>query len=107
TDDNGCNRITSPVTVNPIINPEITSVVQAQNILCHGEETGALNITIDTSLGLAPFVINVYNNTTLTDYGTQTSGLAAGDYTITVTDAKGCTDTWDIEITEPNPIIVT
>src|SRR5690606_5672285 len=78
-----------------------------QNILCHGEETGALNITIDTSLGLAPFVINVYNNTTLTDYGTQTSGLAAGDYTITVTDAKGCTDTWDIEITEPNPIIVT
>ena len=44
------------------------------------------------------------NTTTGTDYGTQTSGLAAGDYTITVTDSKQCTDIATITITEPDPI---
>src|SRR5690606_14470096 len=90
---------------NPIVNPEISSIIQTQDVTCNGEDTGALDITINTSLGLAPFVINVYNDTTLTDYGTQTSGLAAGNYTITVTDAKGCTATDNtVEITEPDAI---
>ncbi|WP_245905254.1 T9SS type B sorting domain-containing protein [Gelidibacter algens] len=104
TDANGCEKVTASVIVNPTVLPEITAVVVAQDINCNGEETGALTITVDTTKGLAPFVINVLNTTTGTDYGTQTSGLAAGSYVVTVTDAKGCTDTDTIDITEPDVI---
>tara|TARA_R110002050_G_scaffold300619_1_gene470942 strand:+ start:15992 stop:32578 length:16587 start_codon:yes stop_codon:yes gene_type:complete len=104
---NGCTKETNIITIDPIVNPDITNVVQTQFISCSGESTAAIQITIDNSKGLAPFVFNVYNTTTSFDYGTQTSGLAAGDYTITVTDAKGCTDTFPITIGEPSPIVVT
>ncbi|WP_298535640.1 T9SS type B sorting domain-containing protein [uncultured Algibacter sp.] len=106
TDDNGCEYETNPITVSAPINPDITNVVQTQAILCNGEETGALNISINNALGLSPFDINVFNNTESRDYGTQTSGLDAGDYTITVTDANGCTDTDTIIISEPSSLNV-
>ncbi|WP_445737952.1 T9SS type B sorting domain-containing protein [Mariniflexile sp.] len=106
TDANGCIKETNVITTTTPVNPDITGVIQTQFISCNGDETAAIQVTIDNTKGLAPFVINVYNNTTTTDYGTQTSGLAAGNYTITVTDAKGCTDTDAIIITEPSTIIV-
>ncbi len=107
TDANGCTSDSNVQTVNPISLPEITSVVQTQPILCNGDSNAAIQITINTTVGTPPFVINVNNDTTGTNYGTQTSGLPAGDYTITLTDAKSCTDTETITISEPTPIIVT
>ncbi|MDG5491573.1 T9SS type B sorting domain-containing protein [Psychroserpens sp. SPM9] len=106
TDANGCIAESSVITVNPIVLPNLSVVTQTQPILCHGDTNGAIDITIDTSTGTPPFTINVTNDTTGTDYGTQTSGLAAGSYTITVTDAKSCTATDVIIISEPDPIIV-
>ncbi|MFI0431482.1 beta strand repeat-containing protein, partial [Mariniflexile sp. HMF6888] len=106
TDANGCSKETNVITVTDIVYPVILSVNKTQSITCNSEETAAIQINIDNTQGLAPFVINVYNNTTGRDYGTQTSGLAAGDYTITVTDARGCSDTDTIIISEPSPIII-
>lgn len=106
TDANSCDIVTNSVTVTAATNPVILNVNQTQNIACASEETAAIDISIDSSVGLAPFEINVTNTTTGTDYGTQTSGLAAGDYLITVTDAKGCTDTEAINIAQPTPIIL-
>ena len=74
--------------------------------MCNGDTNGAIDITIDTTVGTPPFVINVNNDTTGTNYGTQTSGLPAGTYTITVTDAKSCTATETITINEPDAIFV-
>ncbi|SHI40602.1 T9SS type B sorting domain-containing protein [Flavobacterium terrae] len=104
TDSRGCVTATSSVTIAPLSLPQITSVTQTQQILCNGDSTAAINVVINTSVGTAPYVINVFNNTTGTDYGTQTSGLPAGNYTITLTDAKSCTDTETIVITQPAPI---
>ncbi len=106
TDANGCIAESSIIEVNPLSLPELSLVVQSQNILCHGDTNGALDITIDTTVGTPPYTINVTNTTTSTDYGSQTSGLAAGDYTITLTDANSCTDTETITITEPDAIVV-
>jgi hypothetical protein len=39
------------------------------------------------------FYLVIRTAPTVQNYGTQTSGLSAGDYLITVTDSKGCTDT--------------
>ncbi|MGO4773895.1 hypothetical protein ACEN2I_19815, partial [Flavobacterium sp. W22_SRS_FK3] len=103
----GCTyTTTSAIAVSTPVNPDITGVNQTQSINCSGENTAAIAITIDNTKGIAPFVFNVFNTTTSTNYGTQTSGLAAGDYVITVTDAKGCTDTDNISISQPNPIVV-
>jgi gliding motility-associated-like protein/uncharacterized repeat protein (TIGR01451 family) len=106
TDANGCIVESGVQTVNAISLPEILSLTSTPNI-CNGDSNGSIQITIDTSVGTPPFVINVYNNTTGTDYGTQTSGLPAGNYTITLTDSKACTDIETIIIAEPDPILVT
>jgi len=106
TDANGCIVESGVQTVNAISLPEIISVVQTAPILCNGDSNAAIDITINPSVGTPAFVINVYNNTTGVDYGTQTSGLTAGNYTITLTDSKSCTDTETIVIAEPDPIIV-
>ncbi|MFD2725839.1 T9SS type B sorting domain-containing protein [Hyunsoonleella rubra] len=105
TDANNCTVDSSVQTINAISLPEITSVIQ-QDILCNGDNTGALDITINSSVGTPPFVINVNNDTTGTNFGTQTSGLPAGNYTITLTDANSCEDLEIVTIAEPSPIVV-
>ncbi|GAA3761202.1 T9SS type B sorting domain-containing protein [Flavobacterium ginsengiterrae] len=105
----GCSAVTTQkVDVTTPVPPAITGVTEIQSIKCNGDETAAINIAIDLTQGVAPFVFNVRRTApTVFDYGTQTSGLAAGTYTITVTDAKGCTDTETITINEPLPISFT
>lgn len=105
---------TAIVTTLPV-NPEIddtaivgnVGVTQTAFINCNGDDTGAIAIAIDNTKGQSPFVFNVQRTApTPQNYGTQTSGLSAGDYLITVTDAKGCTDTETITITEPTPMVI-
>lgn len=106
-DTKGCLVQATTIIINTLSLPQIASVTQTQQILCFGDNTAAINIVINTTVGTAPYVINVFNNTTGTNYGSQTTGLAAGNYTITITDAKSCTDTEVIVIGQPNPIAYT
>ena len=105
TDANGCTTQTGVITTEVADDPSFT-LAQTQDILCNGDSNAAIDVTIDTAIGLPPYVINVNNDTVPTDFGTQTSGLPAGDYTITVTDANGCSNTDTITISQPDPIIV-
>ncbi|PAM96771.1 hypothetical protein B4N84_00505, partial [Flavobacterium sp. IR1] len=103
-DANGCTvTTTSAVVVTAPINPVITSI-SAVDVLCNGDSSGSITVDIDRSKGLAPFVYTIFNTTTGVDYGQQTSGLPAGIYKVTVTDAKGCKDSKDITINEPTAI---
>ncbi len=104
TDANGCTAESSVITVNPISPPAFSAVVESQPILCSGDANGSISITIDNTVGTPPFTINVNNDTTGTNYGTQTSGLTAGTYTITITDANSCSTTENITLTEPDAI---
>ncbi|MEL0456119.1 T9SS type B sorting domain-containing protein [Flavobacteriaceae bacterium SZ-1-7] len=106
TDANGCSVESSVQTINTISLPEITSVTSTPN-LCNGDTFGAIQVVINNTVGTPPFAINVYNDTTGTDYGTQTSGLPAGNYTITLTDSKSCTDIETVTISEPDAIAFT
>ena len=106
TDANGCIAISNVITVAPIVLPDLSLVVESNPILCHGDANASLDITIDTSVGTPPFTINVNNDTTGTDYGSQTSGLTAGTYTITVTDNNSCEATETITINEPDAIVI-
>ncbi|WP_264535629.1 T9SS type B sorting domain-containing protein [Flavobacterium sp. N1736] len=106
----GCSA-TSTVIVQPKTNPDFTAV-QGNLIYCNGQATGSITVTIDTTVGAAPYVINVVKDNTLlaipnVNYGTQTTGLPGGDYIVTVTDANGCLLTKNVTITQPNQIVFT
>ncbi|PAM93336.1 hypothetical protein B4N84_18485, partial [Flavobacterium sp. IR1] len=103
-DANGCTvSTTSAIVVTAPVNPVIT-MISAVDVLCNGDSSGSITVDIDRSKGLAPFVYTIFNTTTGVDYGQQTSGLPAGIYKVTVTDAKGCKDSKDIRINEPTAI---
>ena len=106
TDANGCTAESSIITVNPLSLPQLSAVVQSNPILCNSDSNGSIDITIDTTVGTPPFVINVNNDTTGTNYGTQTSGLPAGTYTVTLTDSNSCTATESVTIAQPDPIVI-
>src|SRR5690606_20007983 len=92
-------------TVQPLTLPAITSVTQLQQILCNGNESGSIPVVIDTTVGLGPYEIEVVSGTTLQNFGTRTSGLPAGDYEITVTDANMCISAVEtITIDDPDAI---
>ncbi len=104
TDAEGCMAETNVVTINPLSPPAIDSVVPTA-VVCNGDSNGSIAIVIDTTVGTPAFEINVFNDSLGTDFGTQTSGLPAGDYTITLTDANGCTDQAMTTIMQPEPIV--
>ncbi|CAH0337479.1 hypothetical protein FVB9288_03242 [Flavobacterium sp. CECT 9288] len=110
----GCTfTTTAAIPVTAPTTPVITAVTQSAFINCNGDDTAAITIAIDNTQGQSPFVFNVrqFSDPAFTilvqDFGTQTSGLPAGYYVVTLTDAKGCTVTETITINEPPAIIVT
>ncbi|MBI2271400.1 MAG: SprB repeat-containing protein, partial [Bacteroidetes bacterium] len=98
TDANGCsNTAVALIILNPA--PTITSALK--DVLCFGSPTGS--ITATPSAGSTPYSY-LWNN----GQSNQTaSGLIAGAYTITVTDANNCTAIESITITEPPALILT
>ncbi|WP_281324468.1 T9SS type B sorting domain-containing protein [Flavobacterium sp. IMCC34518] len=99
----GCTyTTTTAIPVTAKVDPDITVVNQTATINCNGDDTGAIKAIYNASLGLAPFQFSI-DGTTFQNSDTFT-GLSAGNYTVTIRDAKGCTDTEPITITEPTPI---
>ena len=103
TSPTACSVVTNAVVVTPAELPVITSITPT-NLNCNGDASGSLDIVVDNNFGLAPYVLEVVNTSTSFNYGTQTSGLTAGNYSVTLTDAKGCVDTETAVISEPDPI---
>jgi gliding motility-associated-like protein len=93
TDANGCTAQTSVTITQPQAGLALSTT--QVNVLCFGNSTGSVNLTVTG--GTAPYTYAWSNNTTLQD----PTGLAAGTYTVTVTDANGCTATTTVTITEP------
>ena len=66
------------------------------NVLCFGESTGEASVVV--SGGVEPYSYLWSPNGETTD---AITGLAAGNYSVTVTDANGTSGTQNFEITEP------
>src|SRR5690606_28249657 len=92
TDAKGCT-ITTEKVVEPIVKPAIFQIV-VTDATCYDSATGALDVQIDQTKGVAPYTIEVFEDigegTRGTSFGNQTTNLPAGDYIVVVTDAKDC-----------------
>lgn len=69
-----------------------------QDISCNGFNNGS--ITVNAAGGTAPYNYLWSNSAT----GNSVANLVAGNYSVTVTDNNGCTNTFATNITEPQPI---
>jgi hypothetical protein len=104
TDANGCTRTQNfTVTQPPAIS--VTPVSQT-NIACNGGSTGAAAINTPTG-GAGGYTYDWSPGTPTGDGTTSVTGLNAGTYTITVTDANGCAATQSFTVTQPSVIVVT
>lgn len=93
TDNNGCTAAWS-YQINQPANP-VSVVLSGVNILCFGDATGSASASV--SGGTASY-------TYLWSTGSSSpsiSGLPAGTYDVTVTDANGCSENQSITLTQP------
>lgn len=92
TDSNGCTS-TEVFTITEPSALDVTSTIT--NPLCFGDSNGAA--TVSVSGGTPGYTYSWTSGGT----GATDSGLVAGSYTCTVTDANGCTTAHSVTVTEP------
>jgi gliding motility-associated-like protein len=99
TDANGCFD-----TISQIVNTSnavLTSVNSTSNVLCFGANDGAIDILVT---GGTPGY--TYAWTPNVSSSNNATGIPAGNYTVTVTDAIGCTSSISVSITQPTQLNV-
>jgi gliding motility-associated-like protein len=101
TDANGCTS-NGTVIIAASNGPTATASV-GKNVSCNGNSTGSASAT--QTGGTAPLTYSW--NTIPAQTTTAATGLAAGTYSVVVTDAKGCTSTASVIISQPkNPLTI-
>ncbi|RMG95892.1 MAG: hypothetical protein D6706_11235, partial [Chloroflexi bacterium] len=95
-DSTGCTQSASTVISEP---PAIDLLITGTDVSCAGGNDGMLNVSVNSG-GLPPFsyLWSDGQNTAMA------TGLMAGSYTVTVTDANGCTATDTGMVSEPAPL---
>ncbi|SHK71142.1 T9SS type A sorting domain-containing protein [Epilithonimonas mollis] len=73
----------------------VSGTTVVTNVACNGASNGAINLT--PAGGTAPYTFNWGGGVTTEDR----TGLAAGTYTVVITDANGCTATVNATVTQP------
>ena len=101
-DDNGCTYDTTVLILTP---PELTidNITITDVTGCSGYTNGSLDVTGSGGTGLLEFSLD---DVTYQSSGTF-SGLAAGDYTVWLRDANGCSVTSPATISEPEAVMAT
>ena len=100
-DNNGCEQ-ESAITVEGVNCSNWEVRYNTANVLCAGEASGSISILVEGE------------NVSQLDYNWSVdnvedccpANLEAGTYTVTVTNEVGCTQTTDIQISEPEPLSV-
>ena len=102
TDAKGCTT-TATETILQVSSPISVSITSLTQVSCQGAMDGSATLSATGGVGPYTFVWN----TTPVQIGSTASGLAAGMYTVTVTDFQGCSSSQTVTITEPSILTAT
>lgn len=97
-DANGCSFSDSRIITQPL--PLTINLNAQQNVSCGGGNNGQIDINVTG--GTTAYNYAWSNGATSQDI----SGLVAGTYSVTVTDAHACISNASFTISEPNPIVL-
>ncbi|MCP9764333.1 SprB repeat-containing protein, partial [Lacihabitans soyangensis] len=78
----------------------VASISAQTNIVCNGASTGSATVT--ASSGISPYS---YSWAPSGGTAATATGLSAGTYTVTVTDANSCLQTATVNITQPAALV--
>ena len=95
TDFNGCTEQTSVTITEPL---PLSATNEAEDVICKGEATGS---AIVLAAGGTPWYSFQWDSTVNNSTSNDITGLTAGSYTVTMTDANGCQITETVTINEP------
>lgn len=100
-DANGCTAQTVVnVSQPPLITFPAPTITQPT---CNGFSNGSITIVAQ---GGVPTYTYTRTPGNVTNTNGNFTGLVAGAYTISVTDASGCTKTTVVNVTQPNPVVI-
>ena len=100
TNEEGVQSLESdPVIIEVFPNPEPS--LQKTDVSCFGGSDATA--TVSAAGGLAPYTFFWSNGAT----SSSISGLAQGGYSVTVTDARGCSSSDTLSIDQPGSIVIT
>ena len=74
------------------------------DILCYGDTTGSVEISVTG--GTLPYQYSWIESGGATYNTEDLSGVPAGNYQLTLTDANGCTDTLNVTLSEPENLLL-
>jgi len=97
TDINGCSDTTSTTVTEPTA---LVATTTSNNISCNGQNDGTA--TVSASGGNGGYSYNW-------DFGqsnTSVTGLSPGNYSVTITDSKGCASSISVTIVEPAVLLL-
>ncbi|MFD0962910.1 T9SS type A sorting domain-containing protein [Pseudofulvibacter geojedonensis] len=96
TDENGIQVSNTIIVTHPT---ELGITSSQVNVLCFGENTGLIDVTVNG--GIPPYTYQ-WNTTETTE---DINGLIAGNYTVTVFDNNNCSTSMSYTITQPSSIL--
>jgi gliding motility-associated-like protein len=104
-DNNGCTSIETQTLIEP---QATTNVISGTNILCFGESTGDISISVTGGTpGNTTFDWSDNSNSSDNSdpYTSSISNLPAGKYYVTITNSLGCTQLDSLTLTEPTDLL--
>jgi predicted secreted protein len=96
-DANGCTAIHNFTIIEP--NP-IIATVSKTDVTCIGSNNGSVSLSVTGGTGTY-----TYSWAPLSGTGSTISGLSAGTYAVTITDASSCSITENITISQPDNLV--
>lgn len=98
TDANGCVDTSSVTLTEPVL--LVTTSTLDSNVSCNGNADGGLSANISGGTGTYSYSWSNGANTS------SITGLLAGIYSVTISDANGCSTSVSDTVTEPNSLVV-
>lgn len=106
TDTNGCVNSTGNYTLTEPASMAVTET--HTNLLCFGASTGSITTNVSGGVpGTSGYVYSWSGPNGFTATTQSLTNVAAGAYTLVVTDSSGCTKSITVTLTQPTEILIT